>query len=431
MSGAKASKSDAMIKGKCVINKTSLSVMYNSGASHSFMTENYVMKLGLLIVNLPFNFSVSTLGNNPILTSKDCWNCPLQVEGRDFLVNLFCLPLSGLEVILGLDWMSKNCVLFDCHRKNVIFGDYEHLDPTNSTLLTANQVKIALKEGTFRLLMLFCLNRERNSKIEELLIVCDFPEVFPEDIPGLPLPREVEFCIDLMPSTGLISITLYQMLLLELSELKKQLEELLDKGFVQPSVSLWGTPILLVKKKDGSIRLCIDYHQLNKVTVKNKYPFPRIDGLMDQLRGANIFSKINLKSGYHQIRVKEEDIPRTAFHTLYGHYEYFVMPFEMTNAPVVFMDYMNRIFHPYLDKFVVIFIDDILIYSKSLEEHVEHLCTVLEILKEKELYAKLSKCEFWLEEANFLGHIIGRVGVAITLFSCISTHPMPCFEASQ
>jgi len=147
-----------------------------------------------------------------------------------------------------------------------------------------------------------------------------------------------------------------------------------------------------VKKKDGSMRLCIDYCQLNRVTVKNKYPLPRIDDLMDQLRGASVFSKIDLKSGYHQIHVKEEDIPKTAFRTRCGHYEYFVMPFRMTNAPAVFMDYMNRIFHPYLDKFVVVFIDNILIYSKNREEHADHLRTVLEVLKEKELYAKLSKC---------------------------------------
>jgi len=161
------------------------------------------------------------------------------------------------------------------------------------------------------------------------------------------------------------------------------------------------------------MRLCINYRQLSRVTVKNKNPLPRIDDLMDQLQGASVFSKIDLKSGYHQIRVKEEDIPKTAFRTQYGHYEYLVMPFGMTNAPAVFMDYMNRIFHPYLGKFVVVFIDDILIYSKSREEHADHLSTVLEILKEKELYAKLSKCEFWLEEVNFLGHVIGRGGVAV------------------
>ena len=155
---------------------------------------------------------------------------------------------------------------------------------------------------------------------------------------------------------------------------------------------------MLVKKKDGSMRLCIDYHQLNKVTIKNRYPFPRIDDLMDQLVGARVFSKIDLRSGYHQIKVKDEDMQKTAFRTRYGHYEYKVMPFGVTNAPGVFMKYMNRIFHTYLDKFVVVFIDDILIYSKNEEEHAKHLKIVLQVLKEKKLYAKLSKCEFWLSE---------------------------------
>jgi len=152
--------------------------------------------------------------------------------------------------------------------------------------------------------------------------------------------------------------------------------------------------VLLVKKKDGSMRLCIDYRQLNKVTIKNRYPLPRIDDLMDQLVGARVFSKIDLRSGYHQIKVKDEDMQKTAFSTRYGHYEYSVMPFGVTNAPGVFMEYMNRIFHAYLDRFVVVFIDDILIYSKSEEEHAEHLKIVLQVLKKKKLYAKLSKCEF-------------------------------------
>lgn len=152
---------------------------------------------------------------------------------------------------------------------------------------------------------------------------------------------------------------------LELKELKSQPEDLIAKQFIRPSASPWGAPVLLVKKKDGSIRLCVDYRQLNKVTIKNKYPLPRIDDLFDQLRGASLFLKIDLRLGYHQIRIKSEDIPKTTFRMCYGHYEYFVMPFGLTNAPAVFMDYMNQIFRPFLDNFVVAFIDDILIYSKS------------------------------------------------------------------
>ena len=170
---------------------------------------------------------------------------------------------------------------------------------------------------------------------------------------------------------------------------------------------------MFVKKKDGSMRLCIDYRQLNKVTIKNKCPLPRIDDLLDQLVGASVFSKIDLRSGYHQLRVRVEDVPKTAFRTRYGHYEFLVMPFGLTNAPAVFMDYMNRIFRPYLDKFIVVFIDDILIYSKNEEEHREHLGIALRVLRDHQLYAKLSKCEFWLKEVKFLGHVVSSEGVAV------------------
>ena len=227
-------------------------------------------------------------------------------------------------------------------------------------------------------------------------MVNEYPDVFPDEVPGLPPSRDVDFSIDLIPGAGQVSMAPYRMAPAELAELKKQIEDLLEKKFIRPSTSPWGALVLLVKKKDGSSRLCVDYRQLNKLTIKNKYPLPRIDDLLDQLKGAGVFSKIDLRSGYHQILVKPEDVPKTAFRSRYGHYEYVVMPFGVTNAPAIFMDYMNRIFRPWLDKFVVVFIDDILIYSKTKEEHVKHLRTVLEALREHQLYGKLSKCEFWL-----------------------------------
>ena len=169
--------------------------------------------------------------------------------------------------------------------------------------------------------------------------------------------------------------------------------------------------MLFVKKKDGTLRLCIDYRQLNKLTIKNKYPLPRIDDLFDQLKGASIFSKIDLRSGYHQLRIKDVDVHKTTFRAQYGHYEFLVMPFGLTNAPVAFMDLMNRVFRPYVDQFVVVFIDDILVYSKDRENHDTHLRVVLENLRKEQLYAKLSKCEFWLNEVSFLGHIVSKEGI--------------------
>ncbi|KAL4011164.1 hypothetical protein IC575_028213 [Cucumis melo] len=171
--------------------------------------------------------------------------------------------------------------------------------------------------------------------------------------------------------------------------------------------------LLFVKKKDGSMRLCIDYRELNKVTVKNRYPLPRIDDLFDQLQGATVFSKIDLRSGYHQLRIRDGDIPKTAFRSRYGHYEFVVMSFGLTNAPAVFMDLMNRVFKDFLDSFVIVFIDDILIYSKTEAEHEEHLHQVLETLRANKLYAKFSKCEFWLRKVTFLGHVVSSEGVSV------------------
>ena len=187
----------------------------------------------------------------------------------------------------------------------------------------------------------------------------------------------------------------------------------MNKGFVRPSTSPWGAPVLFVKKKDGSLRLCIDYRELNKVTIRNQYPLPIIDDLFDQLQGARVFSKIDLRSGYHQVRIRSEDVPKTAFRTRYGHYEFLVMQFGLTNAPAAFMDLMNRIFHPYLDQFVIVFIDDILIYLGSKEDHEEHLRVVLHILRENQLYTKFSKCQFWLDSVAFLGHVISAKGVSV------------------
>jgi len=244
-------------------------------------------------------------------------------------------------------------------------------------------------------------------------VVCEFSDVFPDDLPGLPPIRDMEFCIDLLPGTGPISMSFYRFAPAELVELKKQLLELQSIGFIRPSTSPWGAPALFAKKKDGSLRLCIDYRRLNRVTIKNKYPMPRIDDLFDQLKGARCFSKIDLRSGYYQLRVREEDIPKTAFRTRYGHYEFTVMPFGLTNAPAAFMDLMNRIFRAYLDQVVIVFVDDILIYSSSEEEHEAHLRVVLQLLREHQLYAKFSKCEFWLSEVKFLGHVISDKGVTV------------------
>ena len=230
--------------------------------------------------------------------------------------------------------------------------------------------------------------------LEDIPVVRDFPDVFPYDLLDLPLEMEVEFTIDLVLGTNPISKAPYRMAPIELKELKVQLQELLDKGFIRLIVSPWGAPVLFVKNKDGSMRLCIDYRELNKVTMRNKYPLPRIDDLFDQLQGACVFSKIDLCSWYHQLRVKSEDVSKIAFRTRYGHYEFLVMPFGLTNTFATFINLMNRVFNHYLVQFVVVFIDDILVYLRSRDEHESHLNIMLQALRDKQVYAKLNKCEF-------------------------------------
>ena len=342
------------------------------------------------------------LGKTAVL-SLICSSCPVLV-GETFLpADLFVLPMTEFDVILGMDWLAEYHAVLDCFARTVTFlipgmPQFQFVaEPRGEQL--SSLMSCAIEEP-----VAVC--------IDQLPVVCDFPDVF-QEIPGLPPRRHTEFQIDLVPGTAPISKAPYRMAPLELRELRKQLDELRELGFIRPSSSPWGAPVLFVKKKDGSLRLCVDYRELNKVTIKNRYPLPRIDDLFDQLREAQFFSKIDLRSGYHQVRVREEDIPKTAFRTRYGHFEFQVMSFGLTNAPAVFMQLMNEVFRPYLDQFVVVFIDDILIYSRTREEHARHLEITLQTLRTHQLYAKLEKCEFWQEEVKFLGHVVTRQGVAV------------------
>nr|GEU36278.1 putative reverse transcriptase domain-containing protein [Tanacetum cinerariifolium] len=250
-----------------------------------------------------------------------------------------------------------------------------------------------------------------DKRLENIPVVREFPDVFPEDLSGLPLVRQVEFQIDLIPRATPIARAPYRLAPSEMQELSNQLQELVDRGFIRPSTSPWRAPVLFVKKKDRSFRMCIDYQELNKLIVKHRYPLPRIDDLFDQLQDSNVYSKIDLRSCYHQLRVRDADFPKTAFRTRYGRYKFQVMPFGLTKAPAVFMDLLNRVCKPYLDKFMIVFIDDILIYSRNKEEHANHLRIILELLRKEKLYAKFSKCDFWISIVQFLGHLIDSQGL--------------------
>ncbi|KAJ9520381.1 hypothetical protein QJQ45_000131 [Haematococcus lacustris] len=256
----------------------------------------------------------------------------------------------------------------------------------------------------------------------------EFTSVFPEDLPsGLPLARAVDHRIDLEPNKRPPVRSTYAMSTLELAELKQQITEMQEKGFIRPSTSPYGSGVLFVRKKDGTFRMCIDYRPLNRITIKNRYPLPRIDNLLDRLHGASVFSKIDLRQGYHQIRIAPEDIPKTAFRTRYGHFEFTVMPFGLCNAPATFQRLMNDIFRQELDDCVIVYLDDILIFSRSHADHAQHLRRVLGLLQEHKLYAKLSKCEFGLSQTEFLGHIISSTGIACDpkKITAVETWPVP------
>ncbi|GJZ94400.1 putative reverse transcriptase domain-containing protein [Tanacetum coccineum] len=303
-----------------------------------------------------------------------------QARGRTFMLGAE-EARHDLNIVMGMDWLSNYKAEIICHEKVVRIP------------LSDGKVLRVLGERPEEKARLLMSAKANERKQEEIVVVRDFPEVFSDDLSGLPPIREIEFRIELIPGATSIAKSPYRLAPSKLEELSGKLKELQDKGFIRPSSSPWGAPVLFVKKKDGSFRMCIDYKELNKLTVKNRYPLPRID-LFDQLQGSQFFSKIDLRSGYHQLRVHEDDIPKTKFRTRYGHFEFTVMPFGLTNAPAMFMDLMNRVCRSYLDKFMIVFIDDILIYSKTQEEHVEHLRLVLELLKrEKLIHVDPSKIE--------------------------------------
>src|ERR1041385_8959794 len=315
------------------------------------------------------------------------------------------LKVSTIDVILGMDW-------FKAHDAHIHFGTQtvQLTHPSGKTILYSTRT---VQHAENQIYALNALNAAPLEGIENVPIVREFLDVFPEELPGIPPIRDVEFVIDLKPGTVPIAKRPYKMPPHHLLELKKEIDMALHKGFIRPSSSAWGAPSLFVKKSDGTNRLVQDYRPINQATIQNKYPLPQINDLYDQLAGSTVFSKLDLRLGYHQIRVREADIPKTAFITRHGSYEYTVMSFGLTNAPATFSRLMNYIFMEYLGKFGVVYLDDILIYSKNEEEHAEHLRLILEKLREHKLYAKYSKCEFWLPEVTYLGHVISKDGIAV------------------
>ncbi|KAJ9565014.1 LOW QUALITY PROTEIN: hypothetical protein OSB04_000980 [Centaurea solstitialis] len=412
-----------VVTGTFPVNSVPALVLFNSGASKSVVSYAFCKNFMHVKGRLDSPLEVEIAAEKYRLCKHVYRNSIIEIFGVKFRIDLIPIPMREINVVVGVDWLSRNGGHIDCENERVVIrnpsgGELTILSERRKKLpklCTLAKARKHVLHGGHSFLAYVVDSREeaRKKTVADVPVVSEYPDVFPDDLPGVPPKRQVEFRIDLVPGAAPIAKAPYRLAPPEMQELSKQLEELLDKGFIRPSTSPWGSPILFVKKKDGSMRMCIDYRELNKLTVKNRYPLPRIDDLFDQLQGAAWFSKIDLRSGYHQLKVREEDVHKTAFRTRYGHFEFIVMPFGLTNAPAAFMDLMNRVCRPMLDRSVIVFIDDILIYSKSKEEHVEHLREVLEVLRKEKLYAKFSKCDFWLQEVQFLGHLVNREGIKV------------------
>ncbi|GJR80514.1 putative nucleotidyltransferase, ribonuclease H [Tanacetum coccineum] len=409
-----------VVTGMFLLNQHLVRVLFDSGADRSFISLSLASMLNIPSITIDTFYNIEMADGNLVSTNTVIKGCTLTLLNQPFEINLMPIKLGSFDVVIGMDWLSKYRAKILCDEKVVhIPIDGETLiirgdrSKTRLNLISCIKTEKYISRGC-QVFMIQVMEKKADEKrLEDISVVKEFLDVFPEDLPGIPPVRQVEFQIDLIPGAAPIARTPYRLAPSEMQELSNQLQELTDRGFIRPSTSPWGAPVLFVKKKDGSFRMCIDYRELNKLTIKNRYPLPRIDDLFDQLQGSSVYSKIDLRSGYHQLRVREEDIPKTAFRTRYGHYEFQVMPFGLTNAPAVFMDLMNRVCKPYLDKFVIVFIDDILIYSRNEEEHASHLRIILELLRKEKLYAKFSKCDFWIHIVQFLGHLIDNQGLHV------------------
>ncbi|XP_052117210.1 uncharacterized protein LOC127747411 [Arachis duranensis] len=400
---------------KAFINEKPVMAMIDIGATHNFITPDEAKRLGLKI------------------TEKNGWFKPVNTKGEPLkgvakgvettlgswkgLLDFSVAPMDDFKIVIRLDLQRKANIIPMPYYDVVCVMEKGSpcMVPTVSKvggppILSAMKLKKGFKKGEITYLAL--LHEESTSEREDVPpkikeVLEENKDVMPPELPKqLPPRRKVDHKIKLESGAKPLALTPYRMAPPELKELKKQLKDLLDAGFIRPSKAPYGAPVLFQKKHDGSLRLCIDYRALNKVTIKNKYPIPLIADLFDQLGRAKWFSKLDLRSGYHQVRIANGDEPKTMCVTRYGSYEWLVMPFGLTNAPATFCTLMNEIFQPYLDRFVVVYLDDIVVYSNTLEEHAEHLRTVFKILRENNLYVKKEKCSFAREEVNFLGHII-------------------------
>jgi hypothetical protein len=444
-----------------VMNGQKVQVLIDCGATGNFVSEKTASRLKLPLVKKTIQDMVAVASGQQFPSTHVCQQ-EIRLGSFKDRDAFHLLDLPDFDVILGRPWLARlnpkidwrtglmrirsgrqECLLYPAHAK-------ETAQLAARLLMSAHQVKkaVAAKQPVY----LISLREvdpgpmphgqagpqdqmphgqarsedgaagpkevaDSGPAFQEQLrtLLEEYKDVVPTDedfIPPYPPQRSLDHTIEILPGSSPPNKAVYRMSPAELEELRKQLRELINRGLIRHSTSPYGSPIIFVKKKDGTFRLCVDYRALNNITVKNRYPLPRIDDLLDKLHGATVFTKIDLASGYHQLRLAEADIPKSAFRTRYGHFEYTVLPFGMCNAPATFMRLMHDVLMPHLDDFVIVYLDDICVYSKSKEDHLVHLGKVLALLRQHQLYAKPSKCEFGVDHINFLGHIISGHGIA-------------------
>ncbi|GKD48319.1 putative reverse transcriptase domain-containing protein, partial [Tanacetum coccineum] len=357
-----------VVTGTFLLNDHYACILFDSGAEKSFVSSAFTPFIDIALVALNTSYKVELADGKVVSTNTIFLGCTLVLSNHVFKIDILQTRLGSFDVSIGMDWLSYHRAVTDCYEKIV------RIPLSNGEILEVQGERPEKDPG-----LLACIKADEK-KLDDIRVVRDFPKVFPDDLSGLPPVREIEFRIDLIPGASRVVRSPYRLAPSKMLELSNQLKELQEKGFYSTKSLTMGSTRTVCQKKDGAMRMCIDYRELNMLTIKKRYPLPKIDDLFDQLQGACCFPKADLHSGYHQLRVREVDIPKTAFRTRYGHFEFTVMPFGLTNAPTIFMDLMNRVCKPYLDKFIIVFIDDILIYSKSEEEHKVHLKTILDLL---------------------------------------------------
>ena len=395
-----------------------VTVLIDSGASHNFICSQLIDKMVILTHKFQ-KYNIQLGSGNSLVGDTICKNIPISIQGVLTVQHYLPLKLNCSDVILGVEWLDTLGWVhfqFSQHLMKFRLNDSVYLfrgDPNISKAVDPGCQNIEVSQDTTHLQPSRLTQDEVNTRANtyEMVIKARFPTVF-ESPKGLPPSRSVDHSIHLLPGVQPVNSRPDRYSHAQKDEIDKQTQELLLSRIIQPSRSPYASLALLVKKKDGNWRLCIDYRRLNKSTIPNRFPIPLVDELLDELHGSTIFSKLDLKSGYYQIRMLEEDIPKTAFKTHQGHYEFKVMPFGLSNAPATFQSLMNSIFLPTLRKFVLVFFDDILIYSKNHEEHVQHLHTVFQLLSDHGLHINTKKCVFRQPKIEYLGHWVSGEGVA-------------------